>query len=51
MKYDITVIETLSRTVSVDAKSYDEALEKVKDMYDSQEIILDSSDFERKIIK
>lgn len=51
MKYDITVIETLSRTVSVEAESYNDALEKVEDMYDRQEIILDSSDFKGKIIE
>ena len=51
MQFDITVIETLSRTVSVDAENYDEALEKVEKMYDSQEIILDSSDFKGKVIE
>lgn len=51
MQFDITVIETLSRIVSVDAENYDEALEKVKDMYDRQEIILDSSDFKGKVIE
>lgn len=51
MRFDITVIETLSRIVSVDAENYDEALEKVKDMYDRQEIILDSSDFKGKVIE
>lgn len=51
MRFDITVIETLSRTVSVDAENYDDALEKVEDMYDRQEIILDSSDFKGKVIE
>lgn len=51
MQFDITVIETLSRIVSVDAENYDEALEKVKDMYDRQEMILDSSDFKGKVIE
>lgn len=51
MKFDITVIETLSRTVSVDAENYDEALEKVEEMYNRQEIILDSSDFKGKVIE
>lgn len=51
MKFDITVIETLSRTVSVDAENYDDALEKVEKMYDRQEIILDSSDFKGKVIE
>lgn len=51
MEFDIKITETLSRTVPVNAKSYDEALEKVEDMYDRQEIILDSSDFKGKIIE
>ncbi len=51
MKFDITVIETLSKTVTVDVKNYNEALEKVEEMYDNQEIILDSSDFKGKVIE
>lgn len=51
MKYDITVIETLSRTISVVAENYGEALKKVENMYNNQEIVLDSSDFQEKIIK
>lgn len=51
MRFDITVIETLSKTVSVDAENYDEALEKVEDMYDNQEIVLDASDFKGKVIE
>lgn len=51
MRFDIMVIETLSRTVSVDAENYDDALEKVEDMYDKQEIVLDSSDFKGKVIE
>ena len=50
MRFDITVIETLSRTVSVDAENYDDALE-IEDMYDRQEIVLDSSDFKGKVIE
>ncbi len=51
MKFDITVIETLSRGVTVDAESYNEALKKVKKMYDDQEIVLDASDFKGKVIE
>ena len=51
MKFDITVIETLSKTVSVTADNYEEALERVEDMYNREEIVLDSSDFQGKIIK
>lgn len=51
MKYDITVTETLSRIVTVEAEGYNEALKKVKDMYYKQEIVLDSSDFKGKVIE
>lgn len=51
MIFDITVIETLSKTVTVQAENYDEALEIVEDMYDRQEIVLDSSDFKGKVIE
>lgn len=51
MKFDITVIETLSRTVTVEAEDYDKALWKVEDMYNRQEIVLDSSDFKGKVIE
>lgn len=51
MRFDISVIETLSRTVSIDAQNYDDALEKVEDMYNRQEIVLDSSDFKGKVIE
>lgn len=51
MKYDITIIETLSRSIEVEADSYDDALIKVEEMYDNQEIILDSEDFKGKTIE
>jgi len=51
MLFDITIIETLSRTVLVDAENYDDALEIVEDKYDRQEIVLDSSDFKGKVIE
>jgi RecA-family ATPase len=51
VEFDITVIETLSRTISIDAESYDAALAKVEYMYNKQEIVLDSSDFKGKEIR
>lgn len=45
IKFNIEVSEILSRMISVDAEDYDEALTKVEDMYNSGEIILDSSDY------
>ncbi|SMP88826.1 DpnD/PcfM-like protein [Epsilonproteobacteria bacterium SCGC AD-311-C15] len=46
MKIDIKITEILSRIVSVDAKSIDEAIEHVKEMYNREEIVLDYSDFD-----
>lgn len=44
-KYKIEVLETIARVVEVEAKDGDEAFDKVRDMYNKSEIILDSSDF------
>lgn len=45
MKIDIRVTEVLSRVVSVDADSIDEAINSVEDMYKNQKIVLDDADF------
>lgn len=45
-KYTIVITETLTRKVEVFANSEDEALEKVEDMYDSEEIVLDYTDLD-----
>ena len=37
--------ELLSRIIEVEAKNEDEAYMKVKEMYEKEEIVLDSSDF------
>lgn len=50
-EFALTIIETLSKSVTVKANNYDEALEKIEDMYDKGEIVLDSSDFKGKIIE
>ncbi len=46
MKIDIKITEVLSRIVTVNADSVDDAIDKVTQMYVKEEIILDSSDFE-----
>lgn len=43
--YYITVTETLQRTFRVVAEDYDEAEEKLTDVFNSDEIELDASDF------
>ncbi len=45
MKYQVTITETLSRTVSVEAPSAEIAEERVRGQYRDEEIVLDSSDF------
>ena len=45
MKYQVTITETLSRTISVDAPSANIAKEHVRGLYREDEIVLDSSDF------
>lgn len=45
MKYQVTITETLSRTVSVEAPSAEIAEEQVRSQYRDEEIVLGSSDF------
>jgi site-specific DNA-methyltransferase (adenine-specific) len=45
MKYQVTITETLSRTINVDAPSANIAKEHVRSLYREDEIVLDSSDF------
>lgn len=44
-KYKIEITETLQRIVTVEANSVLEALNKVEEQYDNEEIVLDSNDF------
>ena len=46
MKYQVKIIETLSRIVEVDAQSNDEAWDKVEKMYKKSQIVLDDTDFD-----
>lgn len=43
--YSVKITETLQRSVIVQANSPDEAIESVREEYDNEDIILDSSDF------
>lgn len=45
MKFNIDIVETLSRTVEIDALDYHTARNKVRQMYDDEDIVLDSNDF------
>lgn len=44
-KYTIEIKETLSRIMEVEAPTKEEAFEKLKALYDAEEIVLDASDF------
>lgn len=45
MKYYVSVTETLNRVVSVEAENENEAIEKAKDAYCKNEIVLSGDDY------
>lgn len=45
-KYQVEIVETLSRVVDIEANNYEEALEKAQKKYDNSDIILDWEDLE-----
>ena len=45
MKYSVTIEETLSRTVEIDADSKQDAIDKVKKQYKNEDLVLDADDF------
>ena len=44
MKFYIDIVETLSRSVEIDAPDYNAAREKARQMYDNEDIVLDYND-------
>lgn len=46
MKYKVNIKEILSRTVEIEADSLEDANRKVHQLYDAEEIVLDSSDWQ-----
>ena len=44
-KFKVEVKEILARVVEVEAPDKDEAVAKIQDQYDNQEIVLDSGDY------
>ena len=50
MKIDIQVTEVLSRTITVNASSVDEAINIVENMYKKEDIVLDYADFNGNVI-
>jgi hypothetical protein len=45
MNYKMKITETLVRVVDVEAESEQQAWEMVQDMYNNEDIVLDSYDF------
>lgn len=43
--YKIEVKETLSRVVEIEAPSAQEAIDKAREMYKAEEIVLDADDY------
>lgn len=48
-KFVVSVIETLTRLVSVDADSKDDALQKAYEAWCNEEIVLDESDLTHEV--
>ena len=44
-KYKVEISETLSRIIEIKAESEKDALNKIKDLYNHEKIILDSNDY------
>ena len=43
--YKIEIQETLSRVIEIDAPSAEVAIDKVREMYRAEEIVLDADDY------
>ena len=43
--YEVKITETLRRTVTVEARDYDEAIDKVREAWRRSEYVLDADDF------
>lgn len=50
-KYEVRFIETLERIIEIEAESEEEAQDIADEMYNNEEIVLDSEDFQGREIK
>lgn len=51
MKYTVCFRETLERTIEIEAETKEEAYDMAKEMYNKEEVVLDSDDLtEQEII-
>lgn len=46
MKYKFKIVETLSKIVEVEAEDIDSAYEEVKEMINTEEVVLTADDFD-----
>lgn len=44
-KYQVEINETLSRMIEIEAENEKDAVNKIKDLYKKEEIVLDSNDY------
>jgi len=50
MQIDIRITETLSRVITIDSSSLEDAIITVENMYKDEEIVLDYSDFKGDVL-
>lgn len=43
-KYAVTITETLTRTLWIDAETAEDAEDQAKDLYENEEVVLDADD-------
>lgn len=46
MRFEIEIEEVLRKVVAVEARSFDEAMEKVREMYKNEELVLTADDWQ-----
>lgn len=44
-KYNVEIEETLSKIISIESETKEEAISKVEEMYDNEEIVLTADDY------
>jgi len=49
MKYSIEIIETLHRIVEIDSDNAEQAIDKAREMYETEDIVLDENDLAKPV--
>lgn len=50
MKYNVEIIETLRDIVEIEAKTEEEAIRKVEEMYFNEDIVLGAENFDNDVV-